>query len=305
MMNSPPRAGNLLNAGRRLCLNIVPEGEAHGVFSKGQEVGTPDSFWTVLATLLLSVLLTFVNVANVNQLSAYDDDWNDLSSFREDLEAMGVETSSIGVAGRHRRSSQHHLHRRRRRARHPLIASVRPGWTHPLRDRGRAFSSEIEAIVKFAQDGGTVIVMEDFGYAGNIADAFGLKYGGWQLYDTVYATELDYNYIWMCVQESPCGMNGTELDLSTVDTHPRWGDDAETATHPCAPIDGETMSKEDAGVCAHHWVQTAPGQGVVEFNASYRVLLNNVTGIEVLPEGRGASTKSTSSRKRATKRRST
>ena len=53
------------------------------------------AFWTVLATLLLSVLLTFVNVANVNQLSAYDDDWNDLSSFREDLEAMGVETRSL------------------------------------------------------------------------------------------------------------------------------------------------------------------------------------------------------------------
>ncbi|GIS27413.1 MAG: hypothetical protein CM15mP128_1720 [Methanobacteriota archaeon] len=48
------------------------------------------------------------------------------------------------------------------------------------------------------------------------------------------------------------------------------------------------MSQEDAGLCAHHWVQTAPGQGVVEFNASYRVLLNNATGIEVLPEVRGA-----------------
>ena len=250
------------------------------------------AFWTVLATLLLSVLLTFVNVANVNQLSAYDDDWNDLSSFREDLEAMGVETRSLVsspllladiddprnttyiIAGVERDTLS--------------LPQFDPDGLIRFATEDGYSPSEIEAIVKFAEDGGTVIVMEDFGYAGNIADPFGLKYGGWQLYDTVYATELDFNYIWMCVQESPCGMNGTELDLSTVDTHPRWGEDAETVTHPCALIDGEVMSQEDAGLCAHHWVQTAPGQGVVEFNASYRVLLNNATGIEVLPEVRGA-----------------
>ena len=63
--------------------------------AKARRLALQIAFWTVLATLLLSVLLTFVNVANVNQLSAYDDDWNDLSSFREDLETMGVETRSL------------------------------------------------------------------------------------------------------------------------------------------------------------------------------------------------------------------
>ena len=40
-------------------------------------------------------LLNFVNVANTNQLSAYDDDWDDLSAFRGELNEMGVTTRSL------------------------------------------------------------------------------------------------------------------------------------------------------------------------------------------------------------------
>ena len=35
------------------------------------------------------------NLANTNQLSAYDDDWNDMSAFREDIKNMGIETRSL------------------------------------------------------------------------------------------------------------------------------------------------------------------------------------------------------------------
>ena len=73
-------------------------------------------------------------------------------------------------------------------------------------------------------DGGTVIVLEDFGYAGSIGEAYGVRYSGYQLYDTNYVAELDYNYIWMCMQASPCGMNGTTLDPTTIDQHERWSD---------------------------------------------------------------------------------
>jgi hypothetical protein len=83
-------------------------------------------------------------------------------------------------------------------------------------------------------------------------------------------------------------MNGTELDLTTVATHPRWGDDAETVTHPCALIDGETMTRDEAGLCVQHWTPTSGDAGIVSFNASYRVLLNVATGIEIVPDVRGA-----------------
>jgi len=83
--------------------------------------------------------------------------------------------------------------------------------------------SEVDAIVEFVEAGGTAVVLEDFGFAGTIAEAFGVRYNGYQLFDTTYATELDFNYIWMCIQANPCGMNGTELDLSTVTHHERWG----------------------------------------------------------------------------------
>lgn len=40
------------------------------------------SFWLVMLVLLFSVLSSFVNLSSSNQLSAYDDDWNDMSAFR-------------------------------------------------------------------------------------------------------------------------------------------------------------------------------------------------------------------------------
>jgi hypothetical protein len=262
------------------------------VTTKMRRLALQGAFWAVLATVAMMVLLNFVNLSNIEQLSAYDDDWNDLSAFREDLEEMGIETRSLVsspllladiddprnttfvIAGMERDTLS--------------LPQFDPDGLVRFASEDGYSPSEIEAIVKFVEDGGTVIVMEDFGYAGGIADAFGLKYGGWQLYDTLYATELDYNYIWMCVQSTPCGMNGTELDLTTVATHPRWGDDAETVTHPCALIDGETMTRDEAGLCAQHWTPTSGDAGIVSFNASYRVLLNVATGIEIVPDVRGA-----------------
>ena len=41
--------------------------------------------------------------------------------------------------------------------------------------------SEVDAIVEFVDSGGTVIVLEDFGYAGSIGEAYGVRYSGYQL----------------------------------------------------------------------------------------------------------------------------
>ena len=52
------------------------------------------SFYVVLALLLVTLLGSFVNPTD-SQLSAYDDDWDDISKFRSDLNSMGVDTNSL------------------------------------------------------------------------------------------------------------------------------------------------------------------------------------------------------------------
>ena len=54
--------------------------------------GLQAAFWSVMFVLLLMILSNFVNLSNTNQLSAYDDDWNDMSAFRQDIKDMGIET---------------------------------------------------------------------------------------------------------------------------------------------------------------------------------------------------------------------
>ena len=38
------------------------------------------SFWAVMLILLMTILLNFINLSATDQLSAYDDDWNDMSA---------------------------------------------------------------------------------------------------------------------------------------------------------------------------------------------------------------------------------
>ena len=52
-------------------------------------------FWSVVKHPVAYNIAEFVNVANTNQLSAYDDDWDDLSAFRGELNEMGVTTRSL------------------------------------------------------------------------------------------------------------------------------------------------------------------------------------------------------------------
>ena len=60
-----------------------------------RRIGLQAAFWLVMSLLLMSVLLNFVNLSSSNQLSAYDDDWNDMSAFRQDIKDMGIQTSSL------------------------------------------------------------------------------------------------------------------------------------------------------------------------------------------------------------------
>ena len=60
-----------------------------------RRIGLQLAFWAVLGILLLTILQNFINISQSTQLSAYDDDWDDMSAFREDINDMGVETKSL------------------------------------------------------------------------------------------------------------------------------------------------------------------------------------------------------------------
>ena len=81
------------------------------------------------------------------------------------------------------------------------------------------------------------------------------------------------------MQSTPCSMNGSVIDVDTLSTHDRWADvNSPLSAHPCALMSGQAMTLEEAGVCAHHWKD-----GEIAYNGTYRVLLNNITSLEIIP----------------------
>ncbi|MBQ70889.1 MAG: hypothetical protein CMA65_05300 [Euryarchaeota archaeon] len=251
-----------------------------------RRIGLQASFWLVMLILLMTILLNFINLSSTNQLSAYDDDWNDMSAFREDIKDMGIQTNSLVSSPLLLGDIEDP-----RNTTYILAGVERDTLTLPQFDDDgfitiaseSGFSpSEINAIVEFVEAGGTALILEDYGYASSVAEAFGVRYTGEQVYDTNYVAELDFNYIWMCVQENPCGMNGTQIDPSTLSFHERWGETGEQGGHPCSSMDGTNIDEDDAGLCAQHWVG-----GSIEYNATYKMLLNNVTGLEIIPGVQG------------------
>ena len=45
--------------------------------------------------LLSTVVSQVINIGNNEGQSAYGDDWNDMSAFRQDIKDMGIETKSL------------------------------------------------------------------------------------------------------------------------------------------------------------------------------------------------------------------
>jgi hypothetical protein len=78
-------------------------------------------------------------------------------------------------------------------------------------------------------------------------------------------------------------MNGTVIDPTTVSVHDRWSGNLGEGEHPCAALNGQSMSLEEAGLCAQHWKA-----GEIQYNASYQVLLNDITALELIPGAIGA-----------------
>ena len=242
------------------------------------------AFWFVLVMLLSTVISQVINIGNNDGQSAYGNDWDDMSAFRQDVKEMGIETKSLVsspllLADIEDPANTTFIIAGVERDTLSLPQFSSDGFLTFASEDGYT-PAEVDAIKEFVFAGGDVLVMDDFGYSSSIAEAFGVRFKGVQLYDTVYVTELDYNFVWMCVQESPCGMDGTSLDTTTLETHNRWSIQ-DNGAHICQIYDGRAMAKSDAGVCEQHWKD-----GTIQYNSTYQVLLNNITGIDIIPNAK-------------------
>jgi len=240
------------------------------------------AFYVALFMLVWVVLSAYINLNNVKQNSAYDDDWNDLSAFREELKSLGLETQSLV-------SSPLILNEVEDPSNSSFIISGVERDTISLprfatsdglvsfKEAEGYTTSEKEAIMSFVKRGGTVLVLDDFGYAKTIGESLGVEYSGHRLYDEYYAHELDYNYVWMNLSQN-------HTDWEDPDTfyfgHARWHMGTTPmfeGQHPCASWSGQIVALEDAGMCAHHWDAET---GTIEYNSSYSILLNGPSAFE-------------------------
>ena len=125
-----------------------------------------------VCTLVLFPLLQVV-VERDPQLSAYDDDWNDISNFREALENdpetsynVSAILSNPAVLDEVSNPSSTLL----------IIAGIESPYT----------TLELEILVSFMEKGGSILVFGDFDYSNTIADLFAIEYVKHKLWDRNY-----------------------------------------------------------------------------------------------------------------------
>jgi len=145
------------------------------------DIGKKKENWVIIPVVVVLVLIllftigTALNLGNKEpQLSAYSNHWNDLSHLRSKCNQWGFNTSSIVSS--------------------PLILET-------LDDPGSAvlliigveeeyMDSERGAIADFLEDGGSVVIADDFGYGDSIANLEGgtheVTFTGKKVYDESY-----------------------------------------------------------------------------------------------------------------------
>ena len=109
-----------------------------------RRIGLQIAFWFVLIMLLSTVVSQVVNIGNEDGQSAYDDDWDDMSAFRQDINDMGIETKSLVssplLLADIEDPCKYNIHHCRCRKRHHLSASIFIGWIPDFCIRGRLFA---------------------------------------------------------------------------------------------------------------------------------------------------------------------
>lgn len=252
-------------------------------FRRGASIA---AFWILIGILVLEVLQTYL-VEGETQQSAYGDDWNDLGAFRSEINSLGVETNALV-------SSPLLLSE----IDHPeeaifVVSGVErdtislPRFTGDenvieFTESDGYTTSEILAIESFVQSGGTVILLDDFGYSAQLASQFGLDYSGHRLYDgQAYAHELDYNFVWV---NTTSAFNFTTNSGSLSSINPCLKDldkDGvidlldEDPLNPAVTTQG--ITSDMAGLCAHRFDQST---STWDFSEGYDILTNGPSAFE-------------------------
>lgn len=109
----------------------------------------------VVGMLVLVVMTVPMGPGPESQLSAYDDDWNDLSKFRSDLEHIGFLNLSLRTVST---SATSLLEYNDTRGMLYMAIGVERAYTY----------SEWRAITKFISRGGSVLIADDYGHGNSI-----------------------------------------------------------------------------------------------------------------------------------------
>ena len=131
-----------------------------------------------LSTLVLFPILQIV-VERDPQLSAYDDDWNDISNFRQALEEkedtsynVSAILSNPAVLDDIVDPSSSLL----------VIAGIESPYTE----------LELEILVRFMERGGSILVLGDYDYSNTIAQLFAIEFVQHQLWDQNYRDNVSF-----------------------------------------------------------------------------------------------------------------
>ena len=258
---------------------------------RNRRIALQASFWGVLLILILTIAVTYV-VPGQTQQSAYGNEWNDLGEFREELNRKGVETTAL-VSSPLLLSDLDHPEETMF-----VISGVERDTISLPRFTGEDdliqfsegdgyTSSEIVAISDFVSRGGTLILMDDFGYSSNLAAEFGLEFTNHRLYaDYSYDNDLGSDFVWV---NTTSAFNFTSSQGMQTNVNPCLRDVDKDGVvdvldeDPSNPeIGAPFVTANSAGLCAHRFQGTDPStnQPIWDWTQDYSLLTNTPSAFE-------------------------
>ena len=258
---------------------------------RGRRVALVVSFWSLLTILVLSIAMTYV-VPGQTQQSAYGDEWNDLGAFRAELNDMGIETTAL-VSSPLLLSDIDHPEQTVF-----IVSGVErdtislPRFTGDddviqFSEGDGYTSSEIMAIRDFVNRGGTVMLMDDFGYSSNLAAEFGLEYTNHRLYaDHSYDTTLGSDFVWV---NTTSAFNFTSAPGTQTQVNPCLRDlDKDGVVDildndPDNPeVGANLVNSRTSGLCAHRYlgIDEFTLEPIWDWTEEYELLTNTPSAFE-------------------------